>query len=275
MKENTKYFTVPIGMLKGLISGERDMMECASDIIDYSLYYHAVRLPFTSECNEITTQLKASAEFFPGLRPLFQHILRPRRRLLRFWQIAGGGHICAQREYLHLPVVAIVYLPLVGPGTDHHRRVGDSRPPRVVLRRSDPVDNVRNARRVLEGGNLAGGTGFVVEMVHAETDSAVYHVAARRQLLRLGIVIVLLDTTRHRRAVKDPAVVRRVPLRLVEPLEDVRISAVGEVPHRRRARRRSHPVRNDVVVVAVMVECHAHAMLLEVADAARNGGLNF
>ena len=64
MKENTKYFTVPIGMLKGLISGERDMMECASDIIDYSLYYHAVRLPFTSECNEITTQLKASAEFF-------------------------------------------------------------------------------------------------------------------------------------------------------------------------------------------------------------------
>lgn len=63
MEGNTKYFTVPIGMLKGLISGERDMMECASDIVRYSLYYHAVRLPFMAEGNEITTQLKAAAKF--------------------------------------------------------------------------------------------------------------------------------------------------------------------------------------------------------------------
>lgn len=63
MEGNTKYFTVPIGMLKGLISGERDMMKCASDIVGYSLYYHAVRLPFMAEGNEITTQLKAAAKF--------------------------------------------------------------------------------------------------------------------------------------------------------------------------------------------------------------------
>lgn len=63
MEGNTKYFTVPIGMLKGLISGERDIKECVQDIANYSVYCHAIRLPFTAECNEITTQLKAAAKF--------------------------------------------------------------------------------------------------------------------------------------------------------------------------------------------------------------------
>lgn len=90
MKENTKYFTVPIGMLKGLISGERDMMECASDIIDYSLYYHAVRLPFTSECNEITTQLKASAEFFNVRLPSIEAVLRSGKALYEKYHRKGA-----------------------------------------------------------------------------------------------------------------------------------------------------------------------------------------
>lgn len=90
MEENTKYFTVPIGMLKGLISGERDIKECASDIIDYSLYYHAVSLPFMAEGNEITTQLKAAAKFLNVRIGSIETVLRSGKTLYEKYHRKGA-----------------------------------------------------------------------------------------------------------------------------------------------------------------------------------------
>lgn len=65
---DTKYFTVPTALLQGLISGERDIKDCMQDVVGYSIYYHAINLPYsddseTGEANKIETQIKAAANF--------------------------------------------------------------------------------------------------------------------------------------------------------------------------------------------------------------------
>ena len=70
MANNVKYFTVPIGLLRGLISGRKDIKDFVQDVVRYSLYYHAVHLPYSHddedegiEANKMTTQIKAAADF--------------------------------------------------------------------------------------------------------------------------------------------------------------------------------------------------------------------
>lgn len=70
MASQTKYFTVPIRLLRGLISGEKDIEDCMNDIIRYSTYCHAIRLPYSIddedegiEANKMETQIKAGASF--------------------------------------------------------------------------------------------------------------------------------------------------------------------------------------------------------------------
>ena len=65
---DTKYFTVPIALLQGLISGERNVKDCMQDIVRYSMYFHAINLPYsddseTGEANKMDTQIKAAAGF--------------------------------------------------------------------------------------------------------------------------------------------------------------------------------------------------------------------
>lgn len=65
---DTKYFTVPIALLQGLISGERNVKDCMQDIVRYSMYFHAINLPYsddseTGEANKMDTQIKAAANF--------------------------------------------------------------------------------------------------------------------------------------------------------------------------------------------------------------------
>ena len=63
MANNVKYFTVPIGLLRGLISGRKDIKDFVQDVVRYSLYYHAVHLPYSHddedegiEANKMTNQ---------------------------------------------------------------------------------------------------------------------------------------------------------------------------------------------------------------------------
>ena len=49
MANNVKYFTVPIGLLRGLISGRKDIKDFVQDVVRYSLYYHAVHLPYSHD----------------------------------------------------------------------------------------------------------------------------------------------------------------------------------------------------------------------------------
>ena len=37
----TKYFTVPIPMLQGVLTGQKTIKDVMVDVMDYSIYYHA------------------------------------------------------------------------------------------------------------------------------------------------------------------------------------------------------------------------------------------
>ena len=70
MTDDTKYFTVPIGLMKGLISGSRDIKDFVCDVVYYSVYCHAMRLPYSQDNeydsiggNKMVTQIKAAADF--------------------------------------------------------------------------------------------------------------------------------------------------------------------------------------------------------------------
>lgn len=57
-----KFFTVPIGLLRGLLIGEKTPSNCVQQFVDYSLYRHAVSLPYSDE-NDMISQLKAAADY--------------------------------------------------------------------------------------------------------------------------------------------------------------------------------------------------------------------
>jgi hypothetical protein len=68
MDSETRYFSVPIRLLRGVISGEKPIQEFASDTIDYSLYYHAKHSFYGDEgvgggYNSMETQIKSAADF--------------------------------------------------------------------------------------------------------------------------------------------------------------------------------------------------------------------
>ena len=70
MEIQTKYFVVPIPLIKGILTGEKGIKECIQEIVAYSLYSHTKYLPFGIEdeddekdANNPTTQIKSSAKF--------------------------------------------------------------------------------------------------------------------------------------------------------------------------------------------------------------------
>ena len=68
MDSETRYFSVPIRLLQGLISGKKPIQEFGHDVVHYSLYYHAKHSFYGDEgegggYNSIETQIKAAADF--------------------------------------------------------------------------------------------------------------------------------------------------------------------------------------------------------------------
>lgn len=68
MVSKTRYFSVPIRLLRGLISGEKPIREFTSDVVNYSLYYHAKHSLYGDEgegggYNSMETQIKAASDF--------------------------------------------------------------------------------------------------------------------------------------------------------------------------------------------------------------------
>ena len=67
MESEIKYFNVPIQMLKGVLTGEKNSETIfLQEIVYYSLYEFALRLPYsdTDEFdNKMTTQIQAAANF--------------------------------------------------------------------------------------------------------------------------------------------------------------------------------------------------------------------
>ncbi|MDR0694141.1 MAG: hypothetical protein LBF81_02440, partial [Prevotellaceae bacterium] len=64
----TRYFSVPVRLLRGLISGEKPIKEFTSDVVDYSLYYHAKHSLYGEKgekggYNSIETQMRAAGKF--------------------------------------------------------------------------------------------------------------------------------------------------------------------------------------------------------------------
>ena len=57
-----KFFTVPIGLLRGLLIGEKTPNNCVQQFVDYSLYRHAASLPYSDE-NDMISQLKSAADY--------------------------------------------------------------------------------------------------------------------------------------------------------------------------------------------------------------------
>jgi hypothetical protein len=68
MVSSTKYFNVPIPLLKGVLTGEKEIGDFTQEVVRYSLYRHAKHLPYSDdpnavEPNKISTQIKAAASF--------------------------------------------------------------------------------------------------------------------------------------------------------------------------------------------------------------------
>jgi hypothetical protein len=68
MDSGTRYFSVPIRLLRGVISREKPIQEFGRDVVNYSLYYHAKHSFYGDEgegggYNSIETQIKAAADF--------------------------------------------------------------------------------------------------------------------------------------------------------------------------------------------------------------------
>ena len=68
-----KFFTVPIGLLRGLLIGEKTPCNCVQQFVDYSLYRHAVSLPYSDE-NDMISQLKAAADYLEVRVSGYNHI---------------------------------------------------------------------------------------------------------------------------------------------------------------------------------------------------------
>lgn len=62
MTGDKKFFTVPIGLLRGLLIGEKTPKDCVQAFVDYSLYRLAVSSPQEYE-NDMIKQLKAAANY--------------------------------------------------------------------------------------------------------------------------------------------------------------------------------------------------------------------
>jgi len=60
-----KYFTVPIAMLRGVLSRGKDIRYFMQDVVRYSIYYHAVSLENIEKEWEqnFESQMKSSAKF--------------------------------------------------------------------------------------------------------------------------------------------------------------------------------------------------------------------
>ena len=70
MATQSKYFTVPIPLIRGILTGEKDLKESIQEIVNYSLYSHTKYLPYGIEdeddeesANSPITQIKSSASF--------------------------------------------------------------------------------------------------------------------------------------------------------------------------------------------------------------------
>lgn len=64
----TKYFTVPIPMLQGLLAGQKTIKNVMVNVMDYSIYYHAKHSVYGENgemggYNSMETQLKAASDF--------------------------------------------------------------------------------------------------------------------------------------------------------------------------------------------------------------------
>lgn len=68
MSTQTKYFNMPIPLLKGVLTGEKEIGDFTQEVVKYSLYRHAKHLPYSddpnaAEPNKMSTQVKAAANF--------------------------------------------------------------------------------------------------------------------------------------------------------------------------------------------------------------------
>lgn len=68
MASNTKYFNVPIPLMRGVLTGEKSVQEFTQSVVRYSMYQYTKYLPHTdgdddNYPNEISTQIKAAANF--------------------------------------------------------------------------------------------------------------------------------------------------------------------------------------------------------------------
>ena len=78
---DTIYFNVPIQLLRGVLTGEKTVNEFTQSVVRYSLYRHAIHLPYSEdgefgEENDISTQLKAAANFLNVKMGDINHIIR-------------------------------------------------------------------------------------------------------------------------------------------------------------------------------------------------------
>ena len=96
----TKYFTVPIPMLQGMLTGQKSIKDVMVDVMDYSIYYHAKHSVYGENgemggYNSMRTQVKAASNFL-NIQTYLERTLSNGEKLYKGFQNKPYSSIAAQ-----------------------------------------------------------------------------------------------------------------------------------------------------------------------------------